>query len=46
MIILIGNVVRALEAQLKAIPLINTLFCEVNPIPIKYAMNHIGFKVR
>ena len=28
--------------QLAAIPLIEALFCEVNPIPVKAAMNMMG----
>ena len=39
-----GNVEKATNAQLSAIDLIHALFCEVNPIPVKYAMNCIGFK--
>lgn len=39
-----GDTKKATTSQLDAIDLINSLFCEVNPIPIKYAMNHIGFK--
>ena len=31
--------------QLKAVPLINELFCEVNPIPVKAAMNLMGKEV-
>ena len=38
-----GNWQKACASQLYAIPLINALFTEVNPIPIKYAMNKIGF---
>ena len=34
-----GNVAKAAKLQLDAIPLINALFCEVNPIPVKEAMN-------
>lgn len=33
----------AKKMQLNAIPLINALFSEVNPIPIKAALNEIGF---
>lgn len=33
-----GDVKGSLELQLKAIPLIEQLFCEVNPIPVKKAM--------
>lgn len=39
-----GNISTARKMQLKAIPLIKELFCEVNPIPIKSALNYIGFK--
>lgn len=39
-----GNTRKALDMQLHSIDLISSLFCEVNPIPIKYAMNYIGFK--
>ena len=38
-----GNFSSAKNMQLDAIPLINTLFSEVNPIPIKAALNEIGF---
>lgn len=34
-----GNCAKATETQLKAIPLIDALFSEVNPIPVKAAMN-------
>ena len=30
--------------QLDAMDLCNALFCEVNPIPIKYAMNLLGWE--
>lgn len=39
-----GNIQKAKTSQLNSIDLINSLFCEVNPIPIKYAMNYTGFK--
>ena len=32
--------------QLKALPLINALFCEVNPIPVKAALNLMGRRGR
>lgn len=41
---LTGNWQKATASQVYAIPLINALFSEVNPIPIKYAVNKIGFK--
>ncbi len=31
--------------QLKALPLIEQLFCEVNPIPVKKAANLMGMEV-
>lgn len=37
-----GDVKGSLELQLKAIPLIEQLFCEVNPIPVKKAMKLMG----
>lgn len=39
-----GDVKGACELQLKAIPLINQLFCEVNPIPVKKAVNLMGME--
>lgn len=38
-----GNTKKALDSQLNALDLIHSLFCEVNPIAVKYAMNYIGF---
>ena len=38
-----GNIKAAAEMQLKYIPLINALFSEVNPIPVKAAMAKMGF---
>lgn len=38
-----GNTKKALDSQLHSLNLIHCLFSEVNPIPIKYAMNSIGF---
>lgn len=38
-----ANIEKAMAAQIKAIPLIKALFCEVNPIPVKAAMNRIGY---
>lgn len=40
-----GDCKRSCELQLKAIPLIQALFCEVNPIPVKAAMNLMGKEV-
>lgn len=38
-----GNIEKAEEMQIKALELINLLFCEVNPIPIKSALRIIGY---
>lgn len=40
-----GDVKGSCELQLKLLPLINALFCEVNPIPVKKAVNLLGFNV-
>ncbi|WP_294150772.1 4-hydroxy-tetrahydrodipicolinate synthase [uncultured Clostridium sp.] len=37
-----GEVEKSSRMQLDAIPLIEALFCEVNPIPVKEAMNMMG----
>ena len=40
-----GDREKALKIQLDALPLIDALFCEVNPIPVKAAMNLMGKEV-
>ncbi len=40
-----GDVRGSMELQLKAVPLVDQLFCEVNPIPVKAAMDLMGFEV-
>ena len=40
-----GDVQKSCEMQLKALPLVRALFCEVNPIPVKAAMNLMGKEV-
>ena len=37
-----GDIQKSCQMQLDAIPLINALFCEVNPIPVKAALNMMG----
>lgn len=37
-----GNIEKSRRLQLEAIELINALFCEVNPIPVKAALNMMG----
>ena len=39
-----GDTKGSLELQLRALPLIDQLFCEVNPIPVKTAMNLMGWE--
>ena len=38
-----NNTATSRNEQLNALPLINALFAETNPIPIKYAINCIGY---
>ncbi len=38
-----GNIAKSRELQLDLLPLVNALFCEVNPIPVKAAMAAMGF---
>ena len=40
-----GDVKKSMELQLKYFDLIGALFCEVNPIPVKKAMNLMGMEV-
>ncbi len=40
-----GNIKEAMRLQLKMLNLINALFIETNPIPVKEAMNLMGMKV-
>lgn len=40
-----GDTKKAMELQREALPLIDALFSEVNPIPVKKAMNLMGFEV-
>ncbi len=38
-----GNTQAALRTQLDLLPLVNALFCEVNPIPVKAAVAAMGY---
>lgn len=40
-----GDTVGSRDMQLKALPLVEELFCEVNPIPVKKAANLMGMNV-
>ena len=39
-----GDTAKARALQLEMLPLCDALFCEVNPIPVKYAMNVLGWE--
>ena len=41
---LAGNVQESLRLQLEAIDVVDALFCEVNPIPVKAALNLMGME--
>jgi len=44
--LLLGSkIVEAAAIHRNLVPLVNAMFCAPNPSPIKYALNHIGFKV-
>lgn len=38
-----GKITESAKLQLKLLPLINALFSEVNPIPVKFAMEKMGW---
>ncbi|MBP5655724.1 MAG: 4-hydroxy-tetrahydrodipicolinate synthase [Clostridiales bacterium] len=40
-----GDTKTARDIQISLIPLVNALFCEVNPIPVKEALNIAGWNV-
>ena len=40
-----GDTAKAAKLQLDAMDLVGSLFCEVNPIPVKTAMNMMGMEV-
>ncbi len=39
-----GDAAQARKLQLEMLPLSDAMFCDVNPIPVKYAMNLLGWK--
>jgi len=39
-----GDVKKSCQMQLEALELVKALFCEVNPIPVKAAVNMMGFE--
>jgi len=40
-----GDIAGSRKMQLDALPLVDALFCEVNPIPVKAALNMMGKEV-
>ena len=40
-----GDRAKALDLQMKSLPLVDALFSEVNPIPVKRALNLLGMEV-
>lgn len=38
-----NNIEKSKEMQLKCLKMVDALFSEVNPIPVKYALNECGF---
>ncbi len=40
-----GDIEKARDMQIEVIPLVNAMFCEVNPIPVKEALNILGIDV-
>jgi 4-hydroxy-tetrahydrodipicolinate synthase len=37
-----GDLARARAAQIKFAPLVKAMFCETNPLPVKYALFRMG----
>ena len=40
-----GKIAEAAAIHRRLLPLVNALFIVSNPIPVKYAVNHVGFRV-
>ncbi|MCQ2466054.1 MAG: 4-hydroxy-tetrahydrodipicolinate synthase [Clostridia bacterium] len=39
-----GDIEKARKMQIDIIPMVKAMFCEVNPIPVKEAVDYLGFK--
>jgi 4-hydroxy-tetrahydrodipicolinate synthase len=44
-LLLSGKTAEAATIHRNLVPLVNAMFCAPNPAPVKYALNHIGFRV-
>jgi 4-hydroxy-tetrahydrodipicolinate synthase len=44
-LLLSGKASEAAAIHRNLVPLVNAMFCAPNPAPVKYALNHIGFRV-
>jgi 4-hydroxy-tetrahydrodipicolinate synthase len=40
-----GKTAEAATIHRNLVPLVNAMFCAPSPAPVKYALNHIGFRV-
>jgi 4-hydroxy-tetrahydrodipicolinate synthase len=40
-----GKIEKAADAHRKLLPFVNAMFVVANPIPVKYALNYVGFRV-
>jgi 4-hydroxy-tetrahydrodipicolinate synthase len=40
-----GNVAKSAALHRRLLPLVDAMFIVSNPVPVKYALNHIGFRV-
>ncbi len=40
-----GRIAEAAAIHRRLLPLLDALFCVINPIPVKYALNQLGFEV-
>jgi 4-hydroxy-tetrahydrodipicolinate synthase len=44
-LLLAGRVAEAAAIHRHLVPLVNAMFCAPNPCPVKFALNHLGFRV-